>query len=144
MWHIMNWRIMPNLIVISLFLYFRMDSFVLAETFKYLYLLFSEESEHVIDVHNFIFTTEAHLLPLYLSLTPAPTNTTNNTTSKVSCHYFSGYQFVFMINSWMLVLVKIPLGLLKSWILFINAFWQFLVYCLRKKTFIKTKNSLHA
>ncbi|XP_066912521.1 ER degradation-enhancing alpha-mannosidase-like protein 3 isoform X2 [Clytia hemisphaerica] len=58
----------------------KMDSFVLAETFKYLYLLFSEESEHVIDVHNFIFTTEAHLLPLHISLTPAPTNTTSNTT----------------------------------------------------------------
>ena len=49
-----------------------MDSFVLAETFKYLYLLFSEESEHTINIHDFIFTTEAHLLPLYLSQQPAP------------------------------------------------------------------------
>ena len=43
-----------------------MDSFVLAETFKYLYLLFSEESDRILDIHNFVFTTEAHLLPLSL------------------------------------------------------------------------------
>ena len=45
-----------------------MDSFVLAETFKYLYLLFSEKSELVLDVEDFVFTTEAHLLPLTLSV----------------------------------------------------------------------------
>ena len=45
-----------------------MDSFVLAETFKYLYLLFSEPSDRVIDVDDFVFTTEAHLLPLTLSM----------------------------------------------------------------------------
>lgn len=56
----------------------KMDSFVLAETFKYLYLLFSEESEHIIDVHDFVFTTEAHLLPLYLSVVPP-----NNITKKL-------------------------------------------------------------
>jgi len=55
-----------------------MDSFVLAETFKYLYLLFSEESEHIINIHDFIFTTEAHLLPLYLSVTPNKDNSTQN------------------------------------------------------------------
>ena len=44
-----------------------MDSFVLAETFKYLYLLFSEESERILNIHNFVFTTEAHLLPLTLA-----------------------------------------------------------------------------
>ena len=45
-----------------------MDSFVLAETFKYLYLLFSEKEHHIIDVDDFVFTTEAHLLPLSLSV----------------------------------------------------------------------------
>jgi len=41
-----------------------MDSFVLAETFKYLYLLFDSIPHRYIDIDQFIFTTEAHLLPL--------------------------------------------------------------------------------
>nr|XP_054769385.1 ER degradation-enhancing alpha-mannosidase-like protein 3 [Lytechinus pictus] len=45
----------------------RMDSFVLAETFKYLYLLFAEPEDLTINVDNYLFTTEAHLLPLSLS-----------------------------------------------------------------------------
>lgn len=45
----------------------RMDSFVLAETFKYLYLLFSEDSDLLIDIDSFVFTTEGHLLPLSLA-----------------------------------------------------------------------------
>jgi ER degradation enhancer, mannosidase alpha-like 3 len=45
----------------------RMDSFVYAETFKYLYLMFAEEHELAIDVDQFIFSTEAHLLPLNLA-----------------------------------------------------------------------------
>ena len=45
----------------------RMDSFVLSETFKYLYLLFSEPKDLPIDLNDFLFTTEAHLLPLSLS-----------------------------------------------------------------------------
>ena len=45
----------------------RLDSFVLAETLKYLYLLFSEEKDLPIKIDEFIFTTEAHLLPLSLS-----------------------------------------------------------------------------
>lgn len=48
----------------------RMDSFVLAETFKYLFLLFAEKSDIIINLDDFIFTTEAHLLPLSLSVTP--------------------------------------------------------------------------
>jgi len=42
----------------------RMDSFVLAETFKYLYLLFDTDPHRYIDIDQFIFSTEAHLLPL--------------------------------------------------------------------------------
>ena len=45
----------------------RMDSFVLAETFKYLYLLFAEEEDLVLDMDEFIFNTEAHLFPLSLA-----------------------------------------------------------------------------
>lgn len=45
----------------------RMDSFVLAETFKYLFLLFSEPSDLLLDLDQFLFTTEAHLLPLTLA-----------------------------------------------------------------------------
>lgn len=44
----------------------RMDSFVLSETLKYLYLIFADPSEIDLDLDTFIFTTEAHLLPLSL------------------------------------------------------------------------------
>uniref|UniRef100_A0A673J8C0 alpha-1,2-Mannosidase n=1 Tax=Sinocyclocheilus rhinocerous TaxID=307959 RepID=A0A673J8C0_9TELE len=45
----------------------RMDSFFLAEMFKYLFLLFAEEEDLPFNVEEYIFTTEAHLLPLSLS-----------------------------------------------------------------------------
>ncbi|BET00321.1 Glycosyl hydrolase family 47 [Nesidiocoris tenuis] len=48
----------------------RMDSFVLAETFKYLFLLFADAEDLVIDLDKFLFTTEAHLLPLTLARAP--------------------------------------------------------------------------
>ena len=48
-------------------MYFRMDSFVLAETFKYLYLMYAEEEEIVLPINEFVFTTEAHLIPLNIS-----------------------------------------------------------------------------
>ena len=44
-----------------------MDSYVLAEVFKYLYLLFAEEEDLALDMDQFIFTTEAHLLPISLT-----------------------------------------------------------------------------
>ncbi|MBN3287284.1 EDEM3 protein, partial [Polyodon spathula] len=44
-----------------------MDSFFLAEMFKYLYLLFSEKEQLLFDIDDYIFTTEAHLLPVALS-----------------------------------------------------------------------------
>lgn len=44
-----------------------MDSFVLSETFKYLYLLFSQQEDLPLQVDDFVFTTEAHLLPLSLA-----------------------------------------------------------------------------
>jgi len=45
----------------------RMDSFVLAETFKYLFLLFAEEEDLVLDMNDFLFSTEAHIFPLSLA-----------------------------------------------------------------------------
>lgn len=44
----------------------RMDSFVLAETFKYLYLMFSENKDLPMAIDNYVMTTEAHFLPLAL------------------------------------------------------------------------------
>ncbi|XP_071400464.1 ER degradation-enhancing alpha-mannosidase-like protein 3 isoform X1 [Centroberyx affinis] len=48
----------------------RMDSFFLAEMFKYLFLLFADAEDLPFDVEDYIFTTEAHLLPLSLSMAP--------------------------------------------------------------------------
>ena len=45
----------------------KMDSFFLAETFKYLYLLFTDPADLPVDVDQFVFTTEAHMFPLSLS-----------------------------------------------------------------------------
>uniref|UniRef100_A0AAQ4P0G7 alpha-1,2-Mannosidase n=1 Tax=Gasterosteus aculeatus aculeatus TaxID=481459 RepID=A0AAQ4P0G7_GASAC len=61
----------------------RMDSFFLAEMFKYLYLLFTDKSQLPIDIDDYIFTTEAHLLPVSLSTTQPPCRG-NNTTVPVS------------------------------------------------------------
>jgi mannosidase alpha-like ER degradation enhancer 3 len=47
----------------------KMDSFMLAETLKYLYLLFADKADVPIDLTDYVFTTEAHLLPVTL---PAP------------------------------------------------------------------------
>uniref|UniRef100_S4RPA3 alpha-1,2-Mannosidase n=1 Tax=Petromyzon marinus TaxID=7757 RepID=S4RPA3_PETMA len=56
----------------------RMDSFFLAEMFKYLYLLFAEKEDLVFDIEAYVFTTEAHLLPLSLSVSNA--NNSRNST----------------------------------------------------------------
>lgn len=62
----------------------RMDSFFLAEMFKYLYLLFSEKSELPIDIDDYIFTTEAHLLPVSLSTTKPPCQGNNTVRAQVN------------------------------------------------------------
>lgn len=41
-----------------------MESFVLAETFKYLYMIFAEPDELPFHPDNYVLTTEAHFLPL--------------------------------------------------------------------------------
>jgi len=63
-----------------------MDSFVLAETFKYLYLLFTEKEDLVFNLNQFVFTTEAHILPLSLS-----TMAVNVSASQVRDTSFNNY-----------------------------------------------------
>lgn len=58
----------------------RMDSFFLAEMFKYLFLLFAEADDLPFDVEDYVFTTEAHLLPLSLSTTPHSSSIPSNRT----------------------------------------------------------------
>jgi len=43
----------------------QMDSFFLAETLKYLYLIFAEQPQDVVSLRRFLMNTEAHLLPVY-------------------------------------------------------------------------------
>lgn len=73
----------------------RMDSFFLAEMFKYLFLLFAEAEDLPFDVEDYVFTTEAHLLPLSLSTAPHASSIPTNRTVikfrmvKVSMHFIS-------------------------------------------------------
>ncbi len=61
-----------------------MDSFVLAETFKYLFLLFADEGDSPLNMDDFVFTTEAHLFPLSLA-------SANTTLNRVVQEAVSGY-----------------------------------------------------
>ncbi|KAM5295274.1 ER degradation-enhancing alpha-mannosidase-like protein 3 isoform 4-T4 [Glossophaga mutica] len=61
----------------------RMDSFFLAEMFKYLYLLFADKEDIIFDIEDYIFTTEAHLLPLWLSTTNQSTSKKNTTSEYI-------------------------------------------------------------
>ena len=58
----------------------RMESFFLAETIKYLFLLFSEPEEVPIDLDRFVLTTEAHVLPVL-----APARASADTESGEAC-----------------------------------------------------------
>lgn len=60
-----------------------MDSFVLSETLKYLYLLFTNKEDLIIDLNLFIFTTEAHFLPLSLSSVQDKARFANGTLSSL-------------------------------------------------------------
>ncbi|EFP05057.1 hypothetical protein CRE_03272 [Caenorhabditis remanei] len=42
----------------------QMESFVLSETFKYLYMIFTDPEDLVFDPDHYVLTTEAHFLPL--------------------------------------------------------------------------------
>lgn len=57
-----------------------MDSFFLAEMFKYLFLLFADAEDLPFDVEDYVFTTEAHLLPLSLSTAPHSSSISSNRT----------------------------------------------------------------
>lgn len=48
----------------------RMDSFVLAETFKYLYLLFADKDDVPLDIDQFVFTTGVYRIFLAWSSRP--------------------------------------------------------------------------
>uniref|UniRef100_A0A3Q3RFB4 alpha-1,2-Mannosidase n=1 Tax=Mastacembelus armatus TaxID=205130 RepID=A0A3Q3RFB4_9TELE len=61
----------------------RMDSFFLAEMFKYLFLLFAEAEDLPFDVEDYVFTTEAHLLPLSLSMAPHSSTVPSNRTEEL-------------------------------------------------------------
>ncbi len=41
-----------------------MESFLLGETFKYLYLLFADADRHEIPLDRWVINTEAHPLPI--------------------------------------------------------------------------------
>lgn len=74
-----------------------MDSFFLAEMFKYLFLLFADDEDLLFDVEEYVFTTEAHFLPLSLSTAPHSSPITLNKTvisliHKIKCLFF----FVFL------------------------------------------------
>ncbi|XP_064845776.1 ER degradation-enhancing alpha-mannosidase-like protein 3 isoform X1 [Oncorhynchus masou masou] len=69
----------------------RMDSFFLAEMFKYLFLLFAEEEDLTFNVEDYIFTTEAHLLPLSLSTAPHAPSPANATVQAPSLPHLSTY-----------------------------------------------------
>eukprot|EP00038_Savillea_parva_P030425 m.77752 g.77752 ORF g.77752 m.77752 type:complete len:645 (+) comp9160_c0_seq1:37-1971(+) len=67
----------------------KMDSFFLAETVKYLYLLFAEPEDVIVDMDDFVCTTEAHFLPLSLSrvnLSYTPFNPIPSPTPSPSAH----------------------------------------------------------
>lgn len=70
-----------------------MDSFFLAEMFKYLFLLFADDEDLLFDVEEYVFTTEAHFLPLSLSTAPHSSSIPLNKTvisliHKVKCVFF--------------------------------------------------------
>lgn len=70
----------PVCYILHLFSPVRMDSFFLAEMFKYLFLLFADAEDLTFDVEDYVFTTEAHLLPLSLSTAPHSSSIPSNRT----------------------------------------------------------------
>lgn len=75
----------------------RMDSFVLSETIKYLFLIFADPSELILDLDNFIFTTEAHLLPLSLGQLTNVTGMLNSSIhSEFICLLFRPFLSLFI------------------------------------------------
>uniref|UniRef100_A0A8C9VWN5 alpha-1,2-Mannosidase n=1 Tax=Scleropages formosus TaxID=113540 RepID=A0A8C9VWN5_SCLFO len=93
----------------------RMDSFFLAEMFKYLFLLFADPEDLPFDVEGYIFTTEAHLLPLSLSTafrsqTFSAANTTVSVPLLSSCFSTVLCKTVFKMGK---VIWKLPIMLIR-------------------------------
>ena len=80
-------------LIIYLLFFHRMDSYVLAETFKYLFLLFSEQEDLLLDMDDFVFNTEAHIFPLSLANINSTLNQIIQDT--VSQSFATGHQSVF-------------------------------------------------
>ena len=51
----------------------KMESFFLAETLKYLYLLFDDSQPPVLPLDEYVFNTEAHALPIQVRLSNVQT-----------------------------------------------------------------------
>uniref|UniRef100_A0A668ATL6 alpha-1,2-Mannosidase n=1 Tax=Myripristis murdjan TaxID=586833 RepID=A0A668ATL6_9TELE len=92
----------------------RMDSFFLAEMFKYLYLLFSEKSQLPFDIDDYIFTTEAHLLPVSLSTTQPPCQ--GNNTVRTASFPQSNTQYIASLEhteSLVCIIVFNPISIIQ-------------------------------
>lgn len=74
-----------------------MDSFFLAEMFKYLFLLFADAEDLTFDVEDYVFTTEAHLLPLSLSTAPRSSSILSNR-SVISLFNHCYYLDIFSVS----------------------------------------------
>lgn len=73
----------------------RMDSFLLAETLKYLYLLFAEPNEVGVNMEDYVLNTEAHLIPLFLQKARP---VTVKTSTKSVCTNEGIYQWTWLEN----------------------------------------------
>lgn len=86
-----------------------MDSFFLAEMFKYLYLLFADKEDMIFDIEDYIFTTEAHLLPLWLSTTNQTISKKNTVCNSSSLNQFLWYASFFWRE------MEVKSGKIKVW-----------------------------
>lgn len=83
-----------------------MDSFFLAEMFKYLFLLFADDEDLLFDVEEYVFTTEAHFLPLSLSTAPHSSSIPLNKTVSSLIHEIKCLVFFLFSDVTNLALVQ--------------------------------------
>lgn len=62
--------------------------------FKYLFLLFADDEDLVFDVEEYVFTTEAHFLPLSLSTAPHSSSIPLNKTVNSLMHKIKNVFFL--------------------------------------------------
>lgn len=89
-----------------------MDSFFLAEMFKYLFLLFADDEDLLFDVEEYVFTTEAHFLPLSLSTAPHSSSIPLNKTVISLIHKI---KYVFLVSYDLLWQIWHYSSLMRSW-----------------------------